>query len=135
MADDRADLNDLKERFLQGYFSFTHSLIHTTTSVMYYLTPYRVYYSSAIFLPAEGDLYEDGLALKNGFFRSRRFLVQSEGSLDLFAEDHQVDSGGEEGGEGGGGDDGSSLMEAKRRKDRLEREEFIRKCRVRLCPM
>ena len=82
-------------------------------------------------LPAEGDLYEDGLALKNGFFRSRRFLAQSEGSLDLFPEDNHVDSGGEEGGEGGGAED-SSGMEAKRRKDRLEREEFIRKCRVRL---
>ena len=75
-------------------------------------------------------MYEDGLALKNGFFRSRRFLAQSEGSLDLFAEDHRADSGGEEG-MGEGGMDESSQLEAKRRKDRLEREEFIRKCRVR----
>ena len=75
-------------------------------------------------------MYEDGLALKNGFFRSRRFLAQSEGSLDLFAEDHRVDSGGEEGVEEGRMDE-SSQLEAKRRRDRLEREEFIRKCRVR----
>lgn len=78
-------------------------------------------------------MYEDGLALKNGFFRSRRFLAHSEGSMDLFAEDSRVDSGGEEGevereGEGEGD---NSQLEAKRRKDRLEREEFIRKCRVR----
>ena len=53
--------------------------------------------------------------------------------MDLFAEDSRVDSGGEEGevereGEGEGD---NSQLEAKRRKDRLEREEFIRKCRVR----
>ena len=68
------------------------------------------------------------MALKNGFFRSRRFLAPSEGSLDLFAEEHRVKSGEE--GEGKGGEDESSQMEAKRRKDRLEREEFFRKCRV-----
>ena len=65
--------------------------------------------------------------MRNGFFRSRRFLAQSEGSLDLFAEEDRVESGGEEG-EGLG--DESSQLEAKRRKERLEREEFIRKCRV-----
>ena len=75
-------------------------------------------------------MYEDGLALRNGFFRSRRFMAQSEGSLDLFAEEHHVDSGGEERADEGGVDE-SSQIEAKRRKDRLEREEFIRKCRVR----
>ena len=81
-----------------------------------------------IYIMTEGDLYEDGLALKNGFFRSRKFLAQSEGSLDLFAEDRQEESGGEEGeGEGEGED---SQMETLRRRDRLEREEFIRKCRV-----
>ena len=76
-------------------------------------------------------MYEDGLALKNGFFRSRRFLAHSEGSMDLFAEDHHVDSGGEEGEGEGEGEGDNSQLEAKRRKDRLEREEFIRKCRVR----
>lgn len=70
-------------------------------------------------------MYEDGLALKNGFFRSRRF-VRSEGSLDLFAEERKVDSGEE----GELGEEESSQLEARRRKDRLEREEFIRKCRV-----
>lgn len=72
----------------------------------------------------EGDLYEDGLALKNGFFRSRRFAAQSSeaGSVEMF------DSGEEEveGEEGGGRDQDL----AKRTRDRLEREEFIRKCKV-----
>ena len=77
----------------------------------------------------EGDLYEDGLALKNGFFRSRKFLAHSEGSLDLFAEDHRDESEGEDGGVVEGEDE--SKMEALRRKDRLERDEFMRKCRVR----
>lgn len=74
----------------------------------------------------EGDLYEDGLALKNGFFRSRKFMGNSEGSLDLFAEERREESGGEE----GGGEEENTQMEAMRRKDRLEREEFIKKCRV-----
>ena len=80
----------------------------------------------------EGDLYEDGLAMKNGFFRTRHFNRNGSeaGSLDLFADDHHSD------GEGGMGVDGgervelNSQAEAKRRKDRLEREEFIRKFRV-----
>ena len=84
-----------------------------------------------LLLLTEGDLYEDGLALKNGFFRSRRFQAQSEGSLDLFGEEQRVESGGEEEGEGEGEEE-NSQMEARRRKDRLEREEFIRKCRVRI---
>lgn len=73
-------------------------------------------------IPAEGDLYEDGLAMKNGFFRSRRFAQTSEaGSVELFSEER--DSGGE-------GDEGSNQAAAKRRRDRLEKEEFIRKCKV-----
>ena len=76
-----------------------------------------------VFLSAEGDLYEDGLAMKNGFFRTRRFAQTSEaGSLELFTEDR--DSGGE-------GEETSHQTEAKRRRDRLEKEEFIRKCKVR----
>ena len=82
----------------------------------------------------EGDLYEDGLALRNGFFRSRRFNAQSEGSLDLFSDERREESGGEEGeGEGEGEVEvevEDTQMEALRRKDRLEREEFMRKCRV-----
>ena len=75
----------------------------------------------------EGDLYEDGLALKNGFFRSRRFATQSSeaGSVEMF------DSGEEEVEvEGGAGGRDQDL--AKRTRDRLEREEFIRKCKVRV---
>ena len=80
----------------------------------------------------EGDLYEDGLTMRNGFFRTRHFNKNGSeaGSLDLFADDHHSD----------GGEDGmavenvvmemNSQAEAKRRKDRLEREEFMRKFRV-----
>ena len=79
-------------------------------------------------LPPDGDLYEDGLALKNGFFRSRHFTKQGSeaGSLDLFSEDHgDIELEGRE------LEELSSQAEAKRRKDRLEREEFMMKCRVR----
>ncbi len=81
---------------------------------------------------SEGDLYEDGLALKNGFFRTRRFTKQSSevGSVDLFSE------GVGEGNEMGvalEGEEFSSQAEARRRKDRLEREEFMIKCRVSYC--
>ena len=77
-------------------------------------------------------MYEDGLTMRNGFFRTRHFNRNGSeaGSLDLFADDHPSD------GEGGGvGVDTqkvglNSQAEAKRRKDRLEREEFIRKFRV-----
>ena len=70
--------------------------------------------------------------MKNGFFRTRHFNRNGSeaGSLDLFADDHVSD------GEGGGvGMDGgrvelNSQTEARRRKDRLEREEFIKKFRV-----
>lgn len=77
---------------------------------------------------AEGDLYEDGLTLKNGFFRTRRFAGQSSeaGSLELFPNPEERDSDGE----GAVADLGSGQAEAKRRRDRLEREEFIRKCKV-----
>lgn len=68
------------------------------------------------------------MTLKNGFFRTRHFAhPASEGSLDLFSEERGVESGGEE---GGGEEDVTSQVEAHRRKDRLEREEFMRKCRV-----
>ena len=86
-----------------------------------------------MYVAAEGDLYEDGLTMKNGFFRTRHFNPRGSeaGSLDLFSEGAHSD------GEGGGceeeraGAEVSSQAEAKRRIDRLEREEFIRKCRVR----
>ena len=73
----------------------------------------------------EGDLYEDGLTLKNGFFRTRHFMAQGSeaGSLELFSEGRE--SGEEE-------DDGTNQAEVKRRQDRLEREEFIRKCKVKM---
>ena len=70
----------------------------------------------------EGDLYEDGLALKNGFFRSRRFVQTSEaGSLELFPEEGESE---------GEADEESNQADVRRRRDRLEREEFIRKCKV-----
>ena len=84
-------------------------------------------------------MYEDGLFMKNGFFRTRHFNRNGgseAGSLDLFADDQLSD--GEGGGGGGGGGVGveggrvelNTQAEAKRRKDRLEREEFLRKFRV-----
>lgn len=73
----------------------------------------------------EGDLYEDGLALRNGFFRTRHFgQTGSEGSVDLFAEDRTLET------EVDMEEDNSSQAEVLRRKDKLEREEFVRKCRV-----
>ena len=83
----------------------------------------------------EGDLYEDGLTMKNGFFRTRHFNRNGSeaGSLDLFADDHHSD-GGEDGvGVVSEGTEINSQAEAKRRKDRLEREEFMRKFRVSVC--
>ena len=81
---------------------------------------------------SEGDLFEDGLALKNGFFRTRRFAKQGSeaGSLDLFSEGGV----GECEVEGVEGEELSSQAEARRRKERLEREEFMIKCRVRNDP-
>jgi len=77
----------------------------------------------------DGDLFEDGLSLKNGFFRSRHFAQGSEaGSLELFSEER--DSGDEEEGGVARRDDMASQDAAKMRRDRLEREEYIRKCRV-----
>ena len=63
--------------------------------------------------------------MKNGFFRTRRFARpgSEQGSVDLFAEERGEESDGEVEAIG-------SQAEALRRKDRLEREEFIRKCRV-----
>lgn len=76
-------------------------------------------------------MYEDGLMMRNGFFRTRHFNRNGSeaGSIDLFADDHHSDG---EGGIGAGGEqmELNSQAEAKRRKDRLEREEFIRKFRV-----
>lgn len=73
-------------------------------------------------------MYEDGLSLRNGFFRSRHFTKHSSeaGSLDMFAEDQGLDIEGEK----RDGDELDSQAEAKRRKDRLEREEYLMKCRV-----
>ncbi len=78
-------------------------------------------------LHAYGDLVKDGLALNNGFFHSRHFVLGSEADcLEFFDQD----SGDEE--------DGMTVMEdtstqdiAKMHRDTLERQEFIRKCRVR----
>ena len=77
----------------------------------------------------DGDLYEDGMALQNGFFRTRRFAqAGSDYSADLFGDSDRGFDGGEDGMEGG--DDECSQLEARRRKDRLEKEEFIRQCTV-----
>lgn len=82
----------------------------------------------APFLPyTEGDLYEDGIYMRNGFFRTRRFAHDSEASVDLFAEERQLPSGSDKEDE----ETMSSQAEAQRRKERLEKEEFLRKCRVR----
>ena len=63
--------------------------------------------------------------MKNGFFRSRRFAQASEaGSVELFSEER--DSGEE-------AEESSYQVAAQRRIDRLEKEEFIRKCKVRMC--
>lgn len=62
--------------------------------------------------------------MKNGFFRTRHFAQASEaGSVELFSEER--DSGEEV-------EESSYQVAAKRRIDRLEKEEFIRKCKVRL---
>ena len=91
LADDSANIKDIKERFLPG-----------------------------------GDLYEDGLMLKDGYFRKRKFAhVGSETSLDLFANDQVLDSGDEQ------FNDENSQAEAMRRKQRLEKEEFLSQMRVR----
>ena len=92
-------------------------------TTLYFLFPHYL---------AEGDLYEDGLAMKNGFFRTRHFNRNGSeaGSLDLFGDDHHSDGEGATGLDGGEHVEFSSQAEAKRRKDRLEREEFIRKFRV-----
>ena len=74
-------------------------------------------------------MYEDGLYLKNGFFRSRRFAPKragSETSLDMFlATERDFEFGGGEEG------DDDSQIEAKKRRERLERDEFIRRSQVR----
>ena len=75
----------------------------------------------------EGDLCEDGVFMRNGFFRTRHFAHDSEASIDLFAEDRQLLSGSDKEEEV----TLSSQVEAQRRKERLEKEEFLRKCRVR----
>ena len=64
--------------------------------------------------------------MRNGFFRTRRFAHGSEASLDLFAEDRTLEVDMEEEGATLG-----SQAEAKRRKERLEREEFIKRSNVR----
>ena len=74
----------------------------------------------------EGDLYEDGMYMKNGFFRTRHFKHHgSETSMDLFSEDRNLDNTEE-------CDIAlrDSQSEAMKRKERLEKEEFIRKFRV-----
>jgi uncharacterized membrane protein len=90
VADDRADINEIKNRFL-----------------------------------LEGDLYEDGLYMKNGFFRTRKFA--SEASADLFSDQVKLELMDEDQVEMQVG----SQAEALKRKERLEKEEFIRKCHER----
>ncbi len=74
----------------------------------------------------EGDLYEDGLQMRNGFFRTRRFIHDSETSQDLFAEDRNLDIGIAEESLAIG-----SQAEAKRRKEKLEKDEFLKRSTVR----
>ena len=75
---------------------------------------------------AEGDLYEDGMYLKNGFFRKRKFAHQgSEVSMDLFSEDRTLDSGGEDVEE-----DSDDAAEVTRRRKRVEKEQFLKFIRV-----
>ena len=75
---------------------------------------------------AEGDLYEDGMYLKNGFFRKRKFAHQgSEVSMDLFSEDQTLDSGGEDVEE-----DSDDAAEVTRRRKRVEKEQFLKFIRV-----
>lgn len=64
--------------------------------------------------------------MKNGFFRTRHYAKadSEQGSVDLFAEERGEESDGE-------AEVAGSQAEALRRKDRLEREEFIKKCRER----
>jgi len=77
------------------------------------------------FLPG-GDLFEDGMMLKDGYFRKRKFAhVGSEASLDLFADNHMLDSEDEQ-----QFDDESLQAEAVRRKEWLEKEEFLAQMRV-----
>jgi len=77
------------------------------------------------FLPG-GDLFEDGMMLKDGYFRKRKFAhVGSETSLDLFADNHMLDSEDEQ-----QFDDESLQAEALRRKEWLEKEEFLAQMRV-----
>lgn len=91
LADDKADLREIKERFL-----------------------------------ADGDLVEDGLFLKDGLFRKRKLArMGSEGSLDLFADDQTLDSGGEDVDE-----DSDELSELNRRRIRVEKEQYLRLVRV-----
>ena len=73
----------------------------------------------------EGDLCEDGMYLKNGFFRKRKFHA-SEMSVDLFSEDRTLDSGGEELEEVE-----EDLAEVSRRKERVEKDQFLRYLKVR----
>lgn len=73
-------------------------------------------------------MYEDGLQMKNGFFRTRRFIQGSETSQDLFAEERNLDIN-----EDDSGIPMESQQEAKRRKERLEKEEFIQRNTVKYC--
>ena len=78
---------------------------------------------------ADGDLVEDGLYLKDGLFRKRKLAYMgSEASLDLFAEDRTLDSGGEDVDE-----DSDDLSELNRRKIRMEKEQYLRFMRVSTC--
>ena len=65
------------------------------------------------------------MMLKDGYFRKRKFAhIGSETSVDLFADDRVLDSGDEQ------FNDENSQAEAIRRKQRLEKEEFLSQMRV-----
>ena len=64
--------------------------------------------------------------MRNGFFRTRRFTHGSEASQDLFAEDRNLDIALEEESLAIG-----SQAEAKKRKERLEKDEFLKRNTVR----
>ena len=81
-------------------------------------------------LGVEGDLYEDGMTLKNGFFRTRHFngLGSEADSLELFSEDREREEEGEEFEGEGVGNHTQDI--AKKHRDKLEKEEFFKTTKV-----
>ena len=81
----------------------------------------KVYFCYSSIAYPEGDLCEDGVYMRKVFFWTRCFAHDSETSIDLFAEDRQLLSGSDK-------EDGetlSSRVETQRRKECLEKEEFL----------